>query len=87
MEYLAIGVAAGLLAGRFGIGGGVVIVLASILVAKMKPEIATGTSPAALLLPLGALGSWQYSRSGVLNARAAAVRDGLVAEKLSCVKG
>ena len=72
MEYLAIGVAAGLLAGLFGIGGGVVIVPALILVAKMKPETATGTSLAALLLPVGALGAWQYYRSGFLEARAAA---------------
>jgi len=72
MEYLAIGVAAGLLAGLFGIGGGVVIVPALILVARMKPETATGTSLAALLLPVGALGAWQYYRSGFLDARAAA---------------
>jgi uncharacterized membrane protein YfcA len=72
MEYLAIGVAAGLLAGLFGIGGGVVIVPALILVAKLKPETATGTSLAALLLPVGALGAWQYYRSGFLEVRAAA---------------
>jgi uncharacterized protein len=72
MEYLAIGVAAGLLAGLFGIGGGVVIVPALILVARMKPETATGTSLAALLLPVGALGAWQYYRSGFLDPRAAA---------------
>jgi hypothetical protein len=44
MEFLAIGLAAGLLSGLFGIGGGVVIVPALIPVARMKPETATGTS-------------------------------------------
>jgi uncharacterized membrane protein YfcA len=71
MEFLAIGVAAGLLAGLFGIGGGVVIVPALILVAKMRPEAATGTSLAALLLPVGALGAWQYYRSGFVDLRSA----------------
>lgn len=64
MEFLVIGLAAGVLAGLFGIGGGVVIVPALILVARMKPETATGTSLASLLLPVGALGAWHYYRNG-----------------------
>lgn len=42
----------------FGIGGRVVIVPALIFIAKMMPEKATGTSLAALLVPVGALGAW-----------------------------
>lgn len=64
MEYLTIGLVAGLLSGLFGIGGGVVIVPALILVTKMAPETATGTSLASLLLPVGALGAWYYYRHG-----------------------
>ncbi len=71
MELLAIGVAAGLLAGLFGIGGGVVIVPALLLVARMSPQRAVGTSLAALLLPVGALGAWHYYRSGQVDMRAA----------------
>jgi len=71
VELLAIGVAAGLLAGLFGIGGGVVIVPALILVARMSSERAIGTSLAALLLPVGTLGAWQYYRSGYVDVRAA----------------
>jgi uncharacterized protein len=73
MSFLLIGITAGLLAGLFGIGGGVVVVPALILFARMKPETATGTSLAALLLPVGALGAWQYYRSGLLDLRAATV--------------
>ncbi|MGD8494688.1 MAG: sulfite exporter TauE/SafE family protein [Gemmatimonadales bacterium] len=62
--YLGIGLVAGVLSGLFGIGGGVVIVPALIMVAGMKPEMATGTSLAALLLPVGALGAWHYYRAG-----------------------
>jgi uncharacterized membrane protein YfcA len=64
MEFLAIGVIAGLLSGLFGIGGGVIIVPALILIAGMKPELATGTSLASLLLPVGALGAWHYYKHG-----------------------
>jgi len=71
VEFLAIGIAAGMLAGLFGIGGGVVIVPALILVARMPAERAIGTSLAALLLPVGALGAWQYYRSGYVDVRAA----------------
>jgi len=62
MEFLAIGLVAGVLSGLFGIGGGVVIVPALMLVAHMNPETATGTSLAALLLPVGTLGAWYYYR-------------------------
>jgi uncharacterized membrane protein YfcA len=71
MEYLAIGVVAGILSGLFGIGGGVVIVPALMLVAAMKPEMATGTSLASLLLPVGALGAWHYYRFGFVEVRPA----------------
>jgi uncharacterized membrane protein YfcA len=72
MEFLAIGMCAGILAGLFGIGGGVVIVPALLLVAKVAPDKATGTSLAALLLPVGALGAWRYYRADLVDLRVAA---------------
>ena len=65
--FIAIGLAAGVLAGLFGIGGGIVIGPALILLAKYPPQLATGTSLGALLLPVGALGAWEYYRRGNLN--------------------
>lgn len=70
MLYIIIGVAAGVLAGLFGIGGGVVIVPALLYFARMTPLTATGTSLGALLLPVGALGAWEYYRTGNLDVRA-----------------
>ena len=64
--FIAIGVAAGVLSGLFGIGGGVVIVPALIYFARLEPIAATGTSLGALLLPVGALGAWEYYRHGDL---------------------
>jgi uncharacterized membrane protein YfcA len=68
--YLVIGLAAGLLSGLFGIGGGILIVPALLLVARMQPATATGTSLGALLLPVGALGAWQYYKNGHVDIRA-----------------
>ena len=68
--FIGIGLAAGVLSGLFGIGGGVLIVPALMLIAKMAPQMATGTSLGALLLPVGALGAWQYWRSGQIDLRA-----------------
>jgi len=71
MQFILVGVVAGILAGLFGIGGGVIIVPALILLGRMQPQMATGTSLGALLLPVGVLGAWHYYRNGFLNARVA----------------
>ncbi len=71
MQFIIIGLAAGVLAGMFGIGGGIIIVPALMIVAHMKPQMATGTSLGALLLPVGVLGAWQYYRNQSLDIHAA----------------
>ena len=71
--YILIGVGAGVLAGLFGIGGGVLIVPALLYFARMSQLTATGTSLGALLLPVGALGAWAYYRTGNLDLRASLV--------------
>jgi len=68
--YLAIGLAAGLLSGIFGIGGGILIVPALLLFGGMSPKLATGTSLGALLLPVGALGAWRYYKAGHVSVNA-----------------
>ncbi|MES2179446.1 MAG: TSUP family transporter [Gemmatimonadota bacterium] len=68
--FLLIGLAAGLLSGLFGIGGGIVIIPSLLFFAKMSQSTATGTSLGALLLPVGALGAWQYYKSGHLDTTA-----------------
>jgi uncharacterized membrane protein YfcA len=70
MQFIILGLVAGVLSGLFGIGGGVIIVPALILLAHMKPQMATGTSLGALLLPVGILGAWQYYRQHSLNVHA-----------------
>lgn len=68
---LIIGLAAGVLSGIFGIGGGILIVPALIYVLKMTPQQASGTSLAALLFPVGALGAYTYYKAGNLQMKPA----------------
>ena len=64
---ILIGVLAGICAGMFGIGGGLIIVPALALLYGMSQHAAVGTSLGAILLPVGALGAWVYYRNGNLN--------------------
>src|SRR5436190_5984734 len=64
--FVLIGLGTGVLSGIFGIGGGIVIVPALILLARFTPQAAAGTSLGALILPVGALGAWAYYKEGHL---------------------
>lgn len=67
---LCIGLAAGVLSGLFGLGGGVLIVPALMLAARFPTKMALGTSLGALLLPVGLLGAYTYWENGDLDVRA-----------------
>jgi uncharacterized membrane protein YfcA len=69
---ILVGIAAGVFAGLFGIGGGIIIVPALILLASFPLVKATGTSLAAILLPVGILGVIAYYRAKVIDLRASA---------------
>jgi len=68
-----IGLAAGVLSGLFGIGGGVIIVPLLILLLGFTAQQAAGTSLAALLLPVGLFGVLQYWQAGQVNLLNAAM--------------
>ena len=61
---LAIGVAAGILAGMVGVGGGIIIVPALLYFFKMDQHTAQGTSLAVLLPPTGLLAFLRYYKAG-----------------------
>ncbi|NTU67596.1 MAG: sulfite exporter TauE/SafE family protein [Chlorobiaceae bacterium] len=65
---IGIGIAAGMLSGMFGVGGGVIIVPALVLLFGMSQQSANATSLMALLLPVGLLGVLEYYRLGRLSA-------------------
>lgn len=69
MNYIiavGIGLFAGVSSGLFGIGGGVIIVPLVVGVFHMSQQSGSATSLVALLLPVGALGVWQYYQSGFI---------------------
>jgi uncharacterized membrane protein YfcA len=69
--FLTIGLVAGVLAGFFGVGGGILIVPALIFLAQFPTKLALGTSLAAIaILPVGLLGAYTYYRTGNLNVKA-----------------
>ncbi len=57
---ILIGVVAGITSGLFGIGGGLIIVPALVLLLAFDQKMAQGTSLAVFLLPVGMLGVWKY---------------------------
>ncbi len=69
LTLLGIGLVAGVFAGMFGIGGGLIIVPALIFIVKSKELEAIGTSLAALIPPVGLLGAAEYYRNGYINIR------------------
>ena len=74
-----LGLLAGVISGLFGVGGAVVIIPGLVLITKMPQHTAHGTSLAALLLPVVALGVLEYSkRQQVHWAYAAVVAVGLL---------
>lgn len=66
---LTIGLVAGVLAGMFGIGGGLVIVPSLLFLMKLTEHEAIGTSLAALIPPVGLLGALEYYRNGYINLK------------------
>jgi len=69
LYLLSIGLVAGVFAGMFGIGGGLVIVPALLFLLKMKELEAIGTSLAALIPPVGLLGAYEYYANGYINIK------------------
>lgn len=61
---LILGLVAGILGGMFGIGGGLIIVPALILLFHDSPKTAIGTSLFALIWPAGLLGVIEYWKTG-----------------------
>jgi uncharacterized membrane protein YfcA len=73
LGLLLLGLFAGVLAGLFGIGGGIVIVPALILLFGLEVKQASATTLAALVPPVGLLGAIALYREDLINVRYAAL--------------
>jgi uncharacterized membrane protein YfcA len=70
--YIALGLAAGVLSGLLGIGGGIIIVPAMIILFGLTQQQAQGTTLALMIPPIGLLAAWTYYKHGYVDIRIAA---------------
>ena len=86
---LIVGLVSGALSGLIGVGGGIIIVPALILILGYSQQQAQGTSLGLLLLPVGFLAVWNYYKKGYIDIRvvlimsAAFVIGGFLGSKLA----
>ena len=66
---LVVGLLAGFMSSMVGIGGGVIIVPALVLIFGMNQKMAQGTSLLMLALPVAAAGAYTYFKNGNLDWR------------------
>jgi uncharacterized protein len=71
--FVLIGTLGGVASGFFGVGGGVLIVPLLIYWAGFSQHLATGTSLAVLLPPIGLAATIEYYRHGNVDLRAAVI--------------
>lgn len=73
MLLILIGLAAGALGGMIGLGGGIVLIPALVLLMKMDQQTAQGTSIAVMLPPIGLLAVYNYHKAGYVNTKYAMI--------------
>lgn len=71
VSFVILGAAAGVLSGMVGIGGGVIIVPALVLVFGLSQLKAQGTTTALMVPPIGILAAWTYYRQGYVDLKIA----------------
>jgi uncharacterized membrane protein YfcA len=66
---IVIGLAAGMLSGLVGVGGGIIVVPALVFFLGFTQHQAQGTSLGLLLLPVGILAGWNYYQKGYIDVK------------------
>ncbi|HXI10737.1 MAG TPA: sulfite exporter TauE/SafE family protein [Thermodesulfobacteriota bacterium] len=69
--YVLLGLAAGVLSGLVGIGGGILMVPGLIFIFGMTQHQAQGTTLAMMVPPIGILAAWTYYRAGHVDLKVA----------------
>lgn len=73
MILLVIGMAAGVLSGMVGIGGGIIVVPALVYFLAFSQHSAQGTVLFMFLFPIGILGVFNYWQAGYIDWKVAAI--------------
>jgi uncharacterized membrane protein YfcA len=69
---LLLGLASGILAGLLGVGGGIIMVPAMVVLFRIPPAVAKGTS-LAVIVPTSVMGTWRNRRNGNVDLPVATV--------------
>jgi uncharacterized membrane protein YfcA len=70
--YILLGVVAGIFSGLIGIGGGIIIVPALVLLFGLSQHSAQGTTLALMVPPIGLLAALAYYKQGFVDLKIAA---------------
>ena len=71
--FIALGLAAGIMSGLVGVGGGILVVPALIFLFGFSQHQAQGTTLAMMVPPIGILAAWAYWSQGYVDIKAAAL--------------
>src|SRR3989338_2503028 len=88
--YILLGLIAGVLSGLIGIGGGIIIIPALVLLFGFSQHQAQGTTLALMVPPVGILAAWTYYKSGHVDLQTAAFIcigffiGGFIGAKIAC---
>lgn len=69
LMIILVGIAAGVMGGLVGVGGGIIIVPALVYLLGFSQKTAQGTSLGLIMLPVGILGVLQYYKQGHVDFR------------------
>ena len=72
MLYILLGLTAGAFSGILGIGGGIIVVPALVLLFGLSQHMAQGTTLAMMIPPIGLLAAWTYYKQGFVDIKIAA---------------
>lgn len=72
VSYILLGIASGIFAGVFGIGGGSILIPALVYLFGLSQHQAQGTTLAIMVPPIGLLAAMRYYYSGNVNLNMAA---------------
>lgn len=70
---IVIGLFTGMLAGMLGIGGGLIVIPALMLIMGFSQHSAQGTSLAMMLPPIGIVAAWNYYKAGHVDLKVALI--------------
>ncbi|MBI5643366.1 MAG: sulfite exporter TauE/SafE family protein [Deltaproteobacteria bacterium] len=69
--FVVLGLAAGVLSGLVGIGGGILVVPALVFLFGFSQHQAQGTTLAMMVPPIGILAAWTYYKAGYVDIKVA----------------